>query len=352
MPYEFRGENLVYVEPPEVTGYTWSSIGGGADTAPEEKWVKNPDFDISSILDTKTDKYGREVSTLKENATEADRRAYNLSRNYDPSDWQVKTEMQTGANPDWVNNMNKGWWDVDPAIQEQWQAANRATSGNAVGMSGFKDWIVPLSILAAGAGTAIGTGALAGGAAAGEAGGALTTSEILGSNFAGSNFAIDPLATYTPGLSGAEIYSNPTTQQMIDFANARPDPIQALTELQSMTPTELSTALGSGAGSSFLSSASEALKTANQVRQGLGTASSIAKLVSPSTGGATGTTGGGANLNQLANLLRPQTQTNDFLGQYKMNQNPFSFTSQGQTAASPGMYDVSGSNLANALRKA
>jgi hypothetical protein len=42
-----------------------------------------------------------------------------------------------------------------------------------------------------------------------------------------------------------------------------------------------------------------------------------------------------------------------FGGLYKMNQNPFSFGTQGQSVASQGMYDVSGSNpLANALRKA
>jgi hypothetical protein len=41
-----------------------------------------------------------------------------------------------------------------------------------------------------------------------------------------------------------------------------------------------------------------------------------------------------------------------FGGLYRMNQNPFSFGTQGQSVASQGMYDVSGSNpLANALRK-
>jgi hypothetical protein len=36
-----------------------------------------------------------------------------------------------------------------------------------------------------------------------------------------------------------------------------------------------------------------------------------------------------------------------------MNENPFNFGTQGQSVASPGMYDVSGTNpMANALRKA
>jgi hypothetical protein len=342
--------------PSEVTGWSWENVGGKGQDAPESfRWVQNSNFDPNSLITKTTDQYGRTITSLKEDATEADKRAYNLSRGYDVSSEEVKPAEETsGISSDWQNIRNSGWWNIDPAIQAKVEAEYTKNSGNAVGMSGFKDWVVPLSILAAGAGAAIGGGALAGeaalGAGAGEAGG-LTTSEILGSNFAGSNFAIDPLASYTPGITGAEIYSNPTTQQMINFANARPDPIQALTELQSMTPSELSTALGSGAGSNFLSGASNALKTAGQVSQGVGLANTIARLASPSTGVRGGTSN--ANLGQLASLLRPQAQTNDYLGQYKMNQNPFLFTPQGQTVASEGMYDVSGSNpMANALRKA
>jgi hypothetical protein len=46
-----------------------------------------------------------------------------------------------------------------------------------------------------------------------------------------------------------------------------------------------------------------------------------------------------------------QATPEQFGGYYQMNKNPFSFGTQGQTVASPGMYDVSGS-MANALRKA
>lgn len=47
-----------------------------------------------------------------------------------------------------------------------------------------------------------------------------------------------------------------------------------------------------------------------------------------------------------------QATPEQFGGLYRMNQNPFSFNTQGQTVASPGTYDVSGSNpIANALRK-
>ena len=48
-----------------------------------------------------------------------------------------------------------------------------------------------------------------------------------------------------------------------------------------------------------------------------------------------------------------QATPEQFGGYYQMNKNPFSFGTQGQTVASPGTYDVSGTNpMANALRKA
>jgi hypothetical protein len=103
----------------------------------------------------------------------------------------------------------------------------------------------------------------------------------------------------------------------------------------------------------------DALKYGSTALKGISTASQLAKLLGGTTGNTTGATSGntsggtsGINPQQLASLLGGGQQTNSFLGQIKANQNPFTFTSPGQTAATPGMYDVSGSNLANALRKA
>jgi len=99
----------------------------------------------------------------------------------------------------------------------------------------------------------------------------------------------------------------------------------------------------------------DALKYINQAKQTLNNGSQLAKLLGGTTGGTSvGTSAGtsGMNPQQLASLLGGGQQTNSFIGQIKANQNPFTFTSAGQTAATPGMYDVSGSNLANALRKA
>jgi hypothetical protein len=101
----------------------------------------------------------------------------------------------------------------------------------------------------------------------------------------------------------------------------------------------------------------DALKYADTARKALGVGNTLSKLLGGGAGGASGAAGTGARTSpeQIASYLRNATapvQTNDYLGQIKMNQNPFTFTSPGQTMASEGMYDVSGSNLANALRKA
>jgi hypothetical protein len=93
-------------------------------------------------------------------------------------------------------------------------------------------------------------------------------------------------------------------------------------------------------------SASDVLTNANRLKN-------IAKLL---TGSDTSKIYGKnvPNANQWATQAAQnfaQATPEQFGGLYKMNQNPFSFGTQGQTVASPGMYDVSGS-MANALRKA
>ena len=419
MGWEFQGDNLVYKAPAEVAGYTWVPMGQNENgTNPEGTWVKNEGFDPSSLTNGSVDKYGRVNNSLKSDATEAEKRAYALTF----GGANPNSEALEGSNAGNTNE-NLAWWNVDPALEERAQAAHRASGGNAVGMSGFKDWIVPLSILAGGAGAAIGGGALAGEAALGLGAGEaapLTTAELLNSGFAGSNFAIDPLATYgagfaaeaAPVVSEAAPISLPSLDWTAPQIGASAPTSSTFGTLDAALPSAgsvggagtglsaelapnavLGTGLNGGEiGGSYLAGANgsvatdflgnaipassvgmggteagagsaltDTLKDVNQARQGLSTASNIAKLLGAVTAGttaakaATGATNntGGLNLSQLASLLAPKTQTNDFLGQYKMNQNPFLFTPQGQTVASEGMYDVSGSNpMANALRKA
>jgi hypothetical protein len=99
---------------------------------------------------------------------------------------------------------------------------------------------------------------------------------------------------------------------------------------------------------------SDALDYANKLRQAYGNVNSLAKMFGGTTGTQTGAQTSGTNPQQLASLLSSQLPTQSAAGGlYRMNQNPFTFGTQGQTPVSQGMYDVSGTNpMANALRKA
>ena len=169
----------------------------------------------------------------------------------------------------------------------------------------------------------------------------------------GANFAIDPTASYT--TAGAPSVNAPIGDQPGDYPMPGEDGTASQWTPSNINPQDVTNLLDYNASLNPSTSITDALKTANQVKQGVNTANTLAKLLGGTGGGTTGGTTGttsNANLSALANLLKPATQTNSYIGQIKANENPFTFTSAGQTLASPGMYDVSGSNLANALRKA
>lgn len=309
--------------------------------------------------------------------------------------------IQAGVNPDQFNNILNTTYQ-NSARSNQQLIANRAQSGGAFIKP--NDWVTIGSILGGGALAAYlapAEAALAGAGSLGSEAAPLTTSEILGSTFGGSNFAIDPLATYGAGLAteGASGFGlNAANPSGIGLNAGSPSGIMATESaaglggpgtgiIEGLVPssvgmegtygagslagiagTESAAGLGGSALGTGLTADQLALyesqnptslqdvgKTLNQARQVNSAANNLAKLLS---GGSTGSTtasntaASGSNLGALLSALRPQTQTNSYLGQYKMNQNPFTFTPQGQTVASEGMYDVSGSNMANALRKA
>lgn len=254
--------------------------------------------------------------------------------------------------------------------------ANQAQSGGAFIKP--NDWATIGAILAGGFGAA----ALSPAAAAGEV--AAEGAGTIGGEAAGG-FGLNPASTSGIGFNAASPSGLMATQSAAGLGGSGTGIIEGLLpssigmggtagagSLAGIAGTEAlaglgGSALGTGLTAEQLAayesanpntSISDVLKTANQVRQGLSTANSLSKLLSPSSGsaGSTGTTStsgfSNASLSQLASLLAPKAQTNDFIGQYKMNQNPYTFTAAGQTTAAPGTYDVSGSNMANALRKA
>jgi hypothetical protein len=112
------------------------------------------------------------------------------------------------------------------------------------------------------------------------------------------------------------------------------------------------------------SQALDTLNYANKARNLMGLGTNIGKLLgiggaASAAGGATGGTAsattGGLSPQQLAKYLysAAPAQAGPVPYQIKMNQNPFTFNTPGQTQATQGMYDVSGINpMANALRTA
>jgi hypothetical protein len=202
-------------------------------------------------------------------------------------------------------------------------------------------------------GAAYTTGGLAG---LGES--ALSTTDILNSTgftpTTGSSFTVDPTVAYTTGAAtpiptdigmGTNApLQGPTYQELgvtgVEGGMAGP----TYSEL-GYTGLNLEEAAAAADAASKGLSAQEVLSNANRVKN-------LAKLLGgqPTTTKATT----GVNAQQLASLLGSNLPTQAAPGGiYRMNQNPFSFGTQGQTPVSQGMYDVSGTNpMANALRKA
>ena len=313
---------------------------------------------------------------------------FNAQGEYVPGTGDPALTMSGGAN---INDPNRSfppdnipvgsdawyqWYDkkgqIAPSGQQMAQTYDPSKGGdffsqnpsvdNGQGLGGVAGYLrghgymVPLAVMTAGA-------------AAGAMGGA-AAAEGLGATSAGIGAGTEGAAGLG-GVAGTEGAAGigamgPTYAEMGyapgAFTDANLGYTGAAQELglsgSSTGLTDLSGAQGSamlesmGLNTSGMSAA-DILKYATQAKQALGVGTTLAKLLG-GTGTTSGTTSGTSkiNSNALANLLRPAAQTNDYVGQIKANQNPFTFTSAGQTVASPGMYDVSGSNLATALRKA
>lgn len=272
-----------------------------------------------------------------------------------------------------VNEIPGGWYTV---------------GGLAAGGTGLYFAPEIMAAIGAEAGTTIGTElgketfftALANGATGSEAvsaglaaeaattGGALTTDQILSSTGftptpgSGASFVIDPNAIYTTGATqGAPVYdysqpynpgqAGPTYQELgvtgVEGGMAGP----TYGELGYTGLNQAEAIAAADAASKGLTGA-EALKYINNAKKALDTAGKLSKILSPSTGQSATGGSNSLDLGKLASMLNAPQQANSFIGQIKGNQNPFLFNVPGQTVASEGMYDVSGSNFAkaNALR--
>ena len=135
----------------------------------------------------------------------------------------------------------------------------------------------------------------------------------------GANFAIDPTASYT--TAGTSAVSAPIGDQPGDYPMPGEDGTASQWTPSNINPQDVTNLLDYNASLNPSTSLTDALKTANQVKQGVSTASSLAKLLSPSAGSALS---GAAQ-----NLATGQTGVGSAIpALIRGNQNPFLQTAQ------------------------
>jgi hypothetical protein len=243
-------------------------------------------------------------------------------------------------------------------------AAGAATAGGSIGGISLGGAFTPI----AGSGASFTLPAAAAAAGAGgsiggiELGGAFTPTAGSGASFnlpfgaGGSIGGIDLGGAFTPTSGSGANFTIPSagtsglmgpTYQELGYTGL---------EAGQMGPTyaELGyTGLNNAEAIAAADAAAKAASTglsAKDILSGANQAQKLAKLLTQ--GGSQVGRNMGVGSMPVANQMAPQPLFEQFGGLYRMNQNPFSFGTQGQSVASPGMYDVSGSNpMANALRK-
>jgi hypothetical protein len=155
------------------------------------------------------------------------------------------------------------------------------------------------------------------------------------------------------GLVGAEL-AGPTYGELgyTGLAEGAMGPTYAEMGYTGLNNAQAIAAADAAAAANGLSGA-DAIKYANRARQ-LG---NLLNNLGGSSGNSVARMSGqnsGINPQQLASALGGGSTAfpSTFIGQIKANEHPFLFDVPGQTKATEGTYDVSGSNLAKALRKA
>jgi len=214
-----------------------------------------------------------------------------------------------------------------------WHAQNIAQrAGDGATLGGLPQFALTAAGLGVGLGgliCALAPAALAeGGAALASPDAYMASAGLNPGTFEGAAFTM-------PELAAAPTYTSPTdymNQAGLDAGNFQGANFQI--------PTD--------------TTANDVLNAANNAKKAYNLANAVAKIgggnSGVATGGTTGSTTSGTDLSKIASLLVAKPYQGIELAQLQQK-NPFLFATPGQTQASQGMYDVSGSNLANALRK-
>ena len=135
----------------------------------------------------------------------------------------------------------------------------------------------------------------------------------------GANFAIDPTAAYT--TAGTPSLSAPIGDQPGDYPMPGENGTASQWTPSNINPNDVTKLLDYNVANSQSTSLADALKTANQVKQGVSTANSLAKMLSQSAG-----SGLSNSLGQLAKGANSQGQAlTPFV---RGNTNPFTYTAQ------------------------
>lgn len=242
-----------------------------------------------------------------------------------------------------------------PGGFSQWVSDRYATgqagveSGGLEGVAGYlrgHGYMVPLAAMAAfgglaaaGAGAAE-AGAGAAGAGAGSADAYMASAGLTPGTFEGAAFTM-PSTLGSAGYTGMNDYM---TQAGLDTGGAYTPTYSSMNDYMAQAGLDAGKFEGAGFQMPGTLSAKDALTYASRLK-------SLGSLLS---GGGGGGGSGTTSQQQVANYLRDLSspvQTNDYLGQIKMNQTPFFGGNQG-TLSGENVYDVSGTSaMANALRK-
>lgn len=297
---------------------------------------------------------------------------------YGSDKWNRFYEVKGQVAPSYSQMFNQTY---DPAKGGDFFSQNPSydDGSNLGGVAGFlrtHGYMVPLAAMAVGGGLAAAGAGAAGGAGAGGMDAYMASAGLNPGTFSGAAFTMPEIAAAPAYTSAADYMSQagldagnftspaftvadtaPAYTSMDDYmAKAGIDPNTGFTPNYASMNDYMSQAgldAGTFSGSNFQmpSTFADLAKYASTASKALSTGSTLAKLLGGS--GNSGSNKSSINPMQLGSLLAGGTpQTNSFLGQIKANQNPFIFTPAGQTTASEGMYDVSGSNMAKALRNA
>jgi len=250
----------------------------------------------------------------------------------------------TQSSPENYEGGFMGWIDDQTA---QGNIGNESQGlGGVAGYLRSHGYMVPLAAMAAfgglaaaGAGAAE-AGAGAAGAGAGSADAYMASAGLTPGTFEGAAFTM-PSTLGSAGYTGMNDYM---TQAGLDTGGAYTPTYSSMNDYMAQAGLDAGKFEGAGFQMPGTLSAKDALTYASRLK-------SLGSLLS---GGGGGGGSGTTSQQQVANYLRDLSapvQTNDYLGQIKMNQTPFFGGNQG-TLSGENVYDVSGTSaMANALRK-